>query len=315
VYGAAASNAGVAAACAAGGVPAGYRQVDAAGKEIGSKAGGQSPKAFLTGSNPNLQPETSVTRTLGLVYSPSQVEGLDFSLDWYRINLERTIGSVTANDILDYCYVQNDPAFCGRFQRDASGQITSLTQGLANLGKLTTEGYDFGAHYRLPEFAAGRFTLGLESTYLAKYDLTSGPGQVLQGLAGFASGTLGLYRARANASLDWTLGNFGATWTMRYFGGLRDTCWDVGVECNAPNYTNPWIGDVGASNKGSVTFNDVQFRYQLPWQASFNVGVNNVFNKKGPYYYSVAGSGTGSAPYLPSFDIDRYFYVGYHQKF
>jgi iron complex outermembrane receptor protein len=314
-FGAAASNSAVAATCAATGVPAGYRQIDQSGKPIDSKAGGQTPTPFLSGSNPNLKPETSTTRTLGLVYSPHQVQGLDFTLDYYKINVKNTIQSVTASDILDYCYIQNDPSFCGRFTRDGSGVITSLNESMANLGKLVTEGYDFGAHYRLPQLPYGQFAVELESTYLTKYDITNGPGQPTQTLAGWADGTNGLYRVRANLTLDWSYGNYGATWTMRYYGGLRDSCWDATTECNQPSYTNPWIGDFGASNKGAVAFNDVQFRYKLPWNAAVSVGVNNLFNKKGPYYYNVTAAGTGSVPYMPAFDIDRYFYVSYNQKF
>ncbi|MDO1530220.1 TonB-dependent receptor [Fulvimonas sp. R45] len=314
-YGAASTNASVAAACAAAGVPANYRQIDASGKPISSNAGGQTPTPFLSGSNPKLQPETSTTRTLGLVYSPHFVQGLDFTLDYYKINVKNTIQSVVAADILNYCYIQNDPSFCGRFTRDSSGTITNLNESMANLGRLDTEGYDFAAHYRLPQLPVGQFAVSLESTYLTKYDVTNGPGQPTQGQAGFVSATGGLFRVRANASLDWSYGNFGATWTVRYFSGLRDSCWDATTECNQPNYTNPWIGTTGASSKGSVAFNDAQFRYKLPWNASFSVGVNNIFNKKGPFYYDVTSYGSGSAPYLSTFDIDRYFYVSYNQKF
>jgi len=317
VYGAAASNAGVASACRAAGVPAGYRQITQSGAPISSAQGGQTPTPFLSGSNPDLKPETSVTRTLGLVYSPHYVQGLDFTLDYYRINIKNTIQSVLASDILNYCYVQNAPAFCGRFTRGADGAITSLNESLANLGRLNTEGYDFSVHYRLPQTSFGQFVATLDSTYLTKYEVQNGPGQPVQGQAGMIepATTQGLFRVRANASLDWSYGNFGATWTLRYFSGLRDSCWDVGVECNEPNYTNPWIGTVGASSKGGVTFNDAQFRYKLPWNGTVSVGVNNLFNKKGPYYYNVTASGSGSPPYLPLFDIDRYFYVSYNQKF
>ncbi|WP_426663123.1 TonB-dependent receptor plug domain-containing protein [Rhodanobacter aciditrophus] len=314
-YGAAASNPGVAAACRTAGVPAGYRQVDATGKLIDSTNGGQTPTPFLSGSNPNLKPETSTTRTMGLVYSPHYVPGLDFTLDYYRINVNNTIQSVVASDILNYCYIQNDPGFCGRFTRDSSGAISSLNESMANLGKLETEGYDFGAHYRLPQLPYGQFVVALESSYLTRYDITNGPGKPTQGMAGMISDTNGLYRLRANVSLDWSLGNFGATWTVRYYGGLRDACWDATTECNQPNYTNPWIGTVGASNKGAVAFNDAQFRYKLPWNAAVSVGVNNLFNKKGPFYYNVTAFGSGSPPYMPAFDIDRYFYVSYNQKF
>ncbi|TAL73175.1 MAG: TonB-dependent receptor [Rhodanobacter sp.] len=314
-YGAAASNPTVAATCAAAGVPASYRQVDQAGKLIDSKAGGQTPVPFLSGSNSHLKPETSTTRTLGLVYSPHYVPGLDFTLDYYRITLANTISSVVASDILDYCYVQNDPAFCNRFTRDASGKITALNESMANLGSLKTEGYDFGAHYRLPQLPYGQFAVSLETTYLTKYDLQTGPGNPTQTLAGWDSGMQGLFRLRANLGVDWSLGNYSAGWTLRYFSGLRDTCWDATTECNAPHYTNPWIGGFGASNKGAVAFNDIRFGYKLPWNASVSVGVNNLFNKKGPFYYNVVGAGTGSAAYLPAFDIDRYYFLSYNQKF
>jgi iron complex outermembrane receptor protein len=314
-FGAAASNGSVAAACKAAGVPANYRQIDSTGKPIASQSGGQTPTPFLSGSNSKLQPETSTTRTLGLVYSPHFVEGLDFSLDFYKIKLQNTIQSVVASDILNYCYIQGDQNFCNRFTRDSSGTITSLNESLANLGTLETEGYDFASHYRLPQLPAGQFTISLEGTYLSKFDVQNAPDKPVQGQAGFVNATGGLFRVRANASLDWSYGNFGATWTVRYFSGLRDSCWDVGVECNEPNYTNPWIGTTGASSKGSVAFNDVQFRYKLPWDASFSVGVNNIFNKKGPFYYDSTAFGSGSPPYLSTFDIDRYFYVSYNQKF
>ncbi|SFK68652.1 TonB-dependent receptor plug domain-containing protein [Rhodanobacter glycinis] len=314
-YGAASTNPSVAQACSAAGVPANYRQVDASGKQIANNQGGQTPTPFLSGSNAELKPETSTTRTLGLVYSPHFVQGLDFSLDYYNIRIKNTIQSVLASDILNYCYIQNDPSFCGRFTRNSSGVITNLNESLANLGELKTEGYDFSAHYRLPQMTAGQFVVSLDSTYLSKYDITNGPGQPTEGQAGMVAGTNGLFRIRANASLDWSYGNFGATWTVRYYSGLRDNCWDVGVECNEPNYTNPWIGTTGASSKGAVAFNDAQFRYKLPWNASFSVGVNNIFNKKGPFYYAVTNAGQGEGPYLPSFDIDRYFYVSYNQKF
>lgn len=314
-YGAASTNPGVASACSAAGVPAHYRQIDQAGAPIKDQTGGQTPTPFLSGSNAELKPETSTTRTLGLVYSPHYVQGLDFSLDYYNIRIKNTIQGVDASDILNYCYIQGDPSFCNRFTRNSSGAITNLNEGLANLGKLETEGYDFAAHYRLPKMAAGQFTLSLESTYLTKYDVTNGPNQPTQGMAGMISGTGGLFRTRANASVDWSYGNFGATWTVRYYGGLRDSCWSATVECNEPNYTNPWIGTTGASSKGSVAFNDVQFRYKLPWNAAVSLGVNNLFNKRGPYYYNVTAAGSGSAPYLPSFDVDRYFYMSYNQKF
>ncbi|HET6552839.1 MAG TPA: TonB-dependent receptor [Dyella sp.] len=328
-FGAAASNSGVRAACSAAGVPANYRQVDGSGTPIKNNTGTQTPVPFISGSNPNLQPETSTTRTLGLVYSPHQVEGLDFTLDYYNIYVKNLITAVDASQILNLCYVQNDPSYCGRFTRAtqadpstglAVGSVNNLNESLANLGTLKTEGYDVGIHYRLPETSFGRFRIASDSTYLTKYETVSGPGATPQDMVGFfANGQDAIYRLRSNLQVDWDYKEFGASWTVRYYSGLKDQCYDntpgAYVECSSPNYTNPWWGTYGMSQKGSVAFNDAQFRYTAPWKGVFTVGVNNIFNKKGPYYYSVPTSGTGSPPYNPAFDIDRYFYVSYNQKF
>jgi iron complex outermembrane receptor protein len=321
-YGAAKTNSAVAQRCAAAGVPANYRQVDQTGQQISSTNGGQTPVAFLSGSNANLKPETSITRTLGLVYSPHQVEGLDFTVDYYNVYVKNIISSVLAQDIVNFCYVQNDPSFCSNFHRTATatsnlaaGSIDQLNEGLSNLGTLKTEGYDVGIHYRLPETSFGRFRIASDSTYLNKYEIVSGPGATAKTPVGFMYGEDGLYRLRSNLQVDWDYREFGASWTVRYYSGLKDNCYTSTIECSSPSYTNPWWDGYGMSQKGSVAFNDAQFRYTAPWKGVFTVGVNNIFNKKGPYYYSVTTSGTGSSPYNPAFDIDRYFYVSYNQKF
>ncbi|MFA6232296.1 MAG: TonB-dependent receptor [Rhodanobacter sp.] len=321
-FGAAASNSAVAQRCAAAGVPANYRQVDQTGAQIANANGGQTPVPFLSGSNPNLKPETSITRTLGLVYSPHQVEGLDLTVDYYDVYVKNIISSVLAQDIVNFCYVQNDPSFCNNFHRTstatsnlAAGSIQTLNEGLSNLGTLKTEGYDVGIHYRLPETSIGRFRIASDSTYLTKYETVSGPGAIAKAPVGFMSGEDGLYRLRSNLQVDWAYKQFGATWTIRYYSGLKDNCYTTTIECSSPTYTNPWWGTYGMSQKGSVAFNDAQFRYTAPWKGVFTVGVNNIFKKKGPFYYSVTTSGTGSSPYNPAFDIDRYFYVSYNQKF
>ncbi|AIF47244.1 TonB-dependent receptor plug domain-containing protein [Dyella japonica] len=325
VYGAAATNSQVAQRCSAAGVPANYRQVDGSGTPIKNNTGTQTPVAFVSGSNPNLQPEQSITRTLGLVYSPHYVEGLDFTVDYYNIYLKNQITSVNASEILNLCYVQNDPSYCGRFTRgnvaDPStglvpGSVNQLNESEANLGTLKTAGYDVGIHYRLPETSFGRFRIASDSTYLTKYESVSSPGATPQDQVGFfTNGNDPIYRLRSNLQVDWDFKQFGASWTVRYYSGLKDQCYTATVECSSPNYTNPWWPSVGMSQKGSVAFNDAQFRYTAPWKGVFTVGVNNIFNKKGPYYYSVPTSGTGSPPYNPNFDIDRYWYVSYNQKF
>lgn len=314
-FGASATDAAVRSRCAAAGVPANYRQVDQSGAQITSNTGGQNPSAFRTGANPHLKPESSITRTLGLVYSPMYMDGLDVTLDYYKVDIRDVITPILAGDILNFCYVRNDPTYCGSFTRAADGRITSLDESLVNLGSLRTEGYDLGMHYRFPQTRFGEFTVLSDSTYLKDYTQRSSASAEPRQLAGYMNGVQGLYRVRSNLSLDWGWKHFGATWTVRYYSGLKDSCWSTTVECNQPDTLNVISGVTGVSRKGGVAFNDLQFRWTTPWNGNVRVGINNVFARKGPFYYNVASAGGGSPPYNPAFDIDRYFYIGYQQRF
>ncbi|MFK2903578.1 TonB-dependent receptor [Dyella ginsengisoli] len=313
VYGAAATNAQVAARCTAAGVPAGYRQLKQDKTAITSVNGAQGLTAFNAGAgNANLQPETATTRTLGLVYSPSYVAGLDMSLDWYKIRVDNLISPISAGYVLDQCYLQGSQQYCGQFGRDPdNSQVVNLNRGNANLGYLETEGYDYSVRYRLPEYSFGRLVAQVSGSYVSKYQSQSSPDAVVAE----SVGQYPIYRNRANISLDWSKGAFGATWTTRYYSSIRDVCYSAS-ECNQPNYTSPSWGYTGANRHGATAFNDVQVRWNAPWNGQFRLGINNVFNKQPSVNYLANQLGYNSASSVdPNLDLDRYFYVGYTQKF
>ncbi|WP_243042002.1 TonB-dependent receptor plug domain-containing protein [Dyella sedimenti] len=308
-FGAAATDPSVAATCAAAGVPATFRQTDAAGNPVSAR-NTQSTTPFNAGvGNATLKPETSLGRTAGLVYSPSWVPGLDVYLDWYDIRIVNQITAVGANYVLNQCYVSEVQSFCNDFQRDpVTHAVIDLNRGNLNLGSLRTSGYDFRVNYRLPEFSFGKFAVSLDSNYLKSYDQRSTSDSDIIGYAG----QWGLPRVRANVGLDWSLKEWGATWTMRYYGAFRDDCWDEN-ECNQPNYESPSWSGIGANRKGASVYNDVQFRYSLPWNGTISFGVRNVFDKQPTITYAVSNSSTASLD--PTLDIDRYFYLQYNQRF
>jgi iron complex outermembrane receptor protein len=72
-----------------------------------------------------------------------------------------------------------------------------------------TEGWDLGVNYRLPEFAFGRFAVHWSTTYTSHLNTkTADDAEFVSPGTSFA----GNFRIRSNASLDWSLGDFGATW-------------------------------------------------------------------------------------------------------
>ena len=106
------------------------------------------------------------------------------------------------------------------------------------------------------------------------------------------------------------------TWTARYYSGVKETCSNIGLypdECSDPGVYAPWYkGSRNYNERGSVTFHDVQFRYNLPWDATVAVGANNVFEKSGPIMYSKPNS---AFSYYGGYDIGRFIYMKYQQRF
>ncbi len=311
LFGTAATSSAVAARCAAD-VGAGFRQKTADGNNA-TVPGQQATTDFNSGSNAALKPETAKTWTVGMVYSPEFVPGLDVTLDWWKIRIENVIVGESATDILNQCYVQGVTAACDRFTRAATGtnrgQVTALDRSLVNAGYQETAGYDLGIRYRSPEMAFGRLGASWNTTYTdyqeqKRDNAASTPVRQYTGWAGS-------FRVRSTLNLDWTYGDFGLGWTMRYYSSMKEKC-SYTAECNLPDFSSPYT-DVSPTNKvGSNTFHDLQVRYSLPWNGTVSMGVNNVFDHQGPIMYSQPNS---SFTYYGGFDIGRFMYMKYQQRF
>ncbi len=90
--------------CIAQGVPAGFVQPNTDDDGVPQSGAAQTAEPFTWKSNPNLKPETSTSKTLGLVWSPSFVTGLNVTLDWWQIKIDDAITRPAIQDIMNYCY-------------------------------------------------------------------------------------------------------------------------------------------------------------------------------------------------------------------
>jgi iron complex outermembrane receptor protein len=297
-------------------VPANYRQLQQ-GFVPTTSAGAQTPVAFTSGSNPMLQPEYSESKTIGFVYSPSFAEGLSMSLDWWHIRIDNTIVADEPNLILSDCYVALIESRCAMFTRDpALGYIVAeLQYGGRNAGYAETEGYDVELSYAL-DTDYGRFAAQWATTYVSQYETksTNDADEVPSQVNGFG----GNFRVRSNLNLNWSMGDFGVNWGMRYNSGTKEECMGLGADgldhCSLPDFQAPdTLGAIVPQNEvGSVTFNDLQVSWQAPWNARVALGANNVFDRQPPIYYTRPSSGFA---FYGGHDIGRFLYVRYQQKF
>jgi iron complex outermembrane recepter protein len=280
------------------------------------------------GGNPNLAPETSESKTFGMVYSPAFLPGFDVSLDWWNIEIEDSITTLGAQTIADACILGGAATQCALIQRlPGTGAIAGLLDVNTNGASDEIEGYDVTANYRYDADTWGKFRFTLDTTYLAKYiNVTESgiPGQPLvYSLVGNYYGR-GAYTARikSNFTVGWDLNDWGASWTMRYVSRMQEDCSgavDPANQCSAPDGT-PFNVDGLALNGlevvptnilGATTYNDVQVRWNAPWNGTISGGIRNVLDKDPPISIS-----TFANSFDPSFDVPgRFFYVSYKQKF
>ena len=218
--------------CLAEGVPAGGYNQD-------------NPQIRITvGGNPDLAPEKSESTTLGFVYSPSWVEGLDLSFDWWNIKIEDAITTIGGANIIQQCLDSGGTgATCSLYTRRADGNIQTLLNTTVNIGGTEVEGYDLTVGYRLPETAYGRFSFNWDTTYLAKFeqdidgdgiygeDQTAVPAVGQPFFFNEGGNQVGEYaqnsnawRVRSNLATNWEMGDWGATWNARFFSRQEEGC-------------------------------------------------------------------------------------------
>ena len=338
VYGSSATNATTRANCARdlGAAANTYRQLTSAGTPV-TGPNAASPVPLYSGSNPALQPEVSRSKTIGVVWSPSFLSGFNLALDWWNVRITDTIVSDSPGSMLDDCYVLGLGDRCGTtgrngFTRDpVTGIVNSMYFGDTNAGFREVEGYDLDLSYRFKTASLGDFRVDSTSTYMAgDYQTSSNRPEYVLSSTGWDSN----FRIRSNLRLNWEKGAFAASWTARYFSGMKEKCvYFTPSPAGVPPVTEPHLecneivyaptGVIGTDGRpeseisrrrtvGSTVFNDLQVRYQAPWDATVSVGVNNVFEKVGPLMYSMPSSGS---VYYGGFDMGRFLYMRYTQRF
>ncbi|MBB4632059.1 TonB-dependent receptor plug domain-containing protein [Sphingosinicella soli] len=103
---------------------------------------------LYTGGNPEVSPEIADTFTVGVALSPSFMPGFRFSADYYDIKINDVITTLTAQQIVNSCYLQGNTGACSQIVRNGAGAITEINAAFINVAKFTNKGIDFEASYQ-----------------------------------------------------------------------------------------------------------------------------------------------------------------------
>lgn len=296
--------------CRADGVPASYDFVYVESLEI------------LSGGNVNLTEESSESLTLGAVFQPRFLPGFALSVDYYDIEVNKVISSVSAQNIIDACYDSSDlnNQFCELIQRagpgggpdgEIPGQILEGTLAVTplNFAKLKVRGIDTEASYRGEIGRLGRLTARLNYTYVLQNDNFLDPtdperaDQVLY--------ELGDPKHLFNLNVDLKSGPFTFGYELRYIGkqlALAAADYEnffskQGRDPTNVDYSDPIFAP-------SVFYHDFRLGIDASERFNFYIGVDNAFDRMPPF--NSTGIGDGSAIWS---NLGRYFYAGAVAKF
>lgn len=268
------SSSVVAQNCQADGVPAGYTQL---GNSILTYGGG----------NIALMPEDAKTLTVGMAWTPTFVDGLTLTLDYYKIDITNAVASVSGSTKLAICY--NTPGlghpFCAdsHFTRNpVTGEIDYLSSQPVNAADETASGVDLGLVWQFP-LGGLQALVDLDMSYLKEYsvrpyanaDLIEYAGKITGGRGSFAHwrglGSFGLAGDR------WS-GNY----TVQFVGKADDI--------------NASKGDIGAS-VGNVFYHSLQADYAINEAIKISAGIDNLFDKSAPFIQSWTDANTDTMTY------------------
>ena len=126
--------------------------------------------------NTNLKPEVARNTELGIVLArPSWLPGLSLSFDYYDIKLKGVVSSLSADQIVRFCFEGNQ-AFCGGFQLDGPQGTNFVNVQPFNLASWKTSGFDIEASYQWqqPLGLPGTFTVRALGTHIRKFIVNAG---------------------------------------------------------------------------------------------------------------------------------------------
>ena len=237
----------------------------------------------LFGGNPDLSPELADTYSVGVVGQVT--ENIDFSVDYWTIEIEDVIGTVSEDVTIEQCAKTGNPAFCDNITRNNGGSLWAGTQGFItatdiNLASRKWEGVDVSGAYNT-DIAGNPLSLTLVGTYMAtkEYEPLPGNPDAIYDCAGNIS-------AKCFPQPDWRhvlnvnydLGDWGLNAKWRYYSEVSNADWTSPTADNPTPKNDALVGTaISAQN-----YIDLSVRYNVTDNVITRLGVNNIFDEEPP---------------------------------
>lgn len=288
---------------------------------------------FTGGGNPNIQPETADTFTVGAIFRPTFVPGLTVSVDYYNIKVNDAIARQTPDDALAACFGSNPAAItaaqansaaCTIIRRNpATGSLSGspattfgLSLPLTNLGRLATDGIDVAINYQR-NFGDVGVNLNFTGNWTNHLRFRASPTSLNRECVGYYSVNCGPSNAASGGQIQPKF-SFQQRTTLSFGPADVSLLWryihPVRYEPGLPPIFSGTITGVGsAANSPMVgrteNFNHIEAYHYFDLTTRFEVnehldlvfGVTNLFDREAPLTGSTIGAtGANSGNTFPS---------------
>lgn len=251
----------------------------------------------VSGSNPNLLPESADTLTVGVVLQPTGGFFSRFraSADYYDIKIDDAISTLGQQNIVNRC-VDGDTLSCSLIERDANNNVVSVTDTVQNVNELIARGIDFQFDYVQPLGANNTLNLNILASYVDDLITIDSVG------ATDRAGQTGLRGGTPPGIPDWTIDatarfdfaeRYAFTTHFRWIN--KGFFFPSFIEPGDPGYSLESPNSVNTNTLPSRFYVDILGSTKLPIRGSGEVevfaGVDNLFNQDPPRFPGANGSG------------------------
>ncbi|CAH9064448.1 Vitamin B12 transporter BtuB [Pseudoalteromonas holothuriae] len=263
--------------------------------------------SFEMGGNENLNPETSTSRNLGLVWTPEYIKGLSATLDFWKVDIENAPERLTRVMLRENART-NGELFADLIQRNPTTHVLEHYKSIIiNIGKTRSQGYDLDLNYAFSETALGQFTVNYSLA-----EITRGENQYLGDDEWTPSiGRYNNLETKQSFGIFWNKGNWSSSFTVAYgskaFNSDEDDILDLTDIPEKDQYRE--AREYAKSWSPSYDLKTFTLGYDAQAYGRFNLTVQNPFGETPPFYDIARGYDRGPNP------RGRYFTLSWFKEF
>lgn len=225
-------------------------------------------------------PEESTQFTAGVVFDAGYNSNFDlsFAADYYYTEIDNTITSLGAQDVMWLHFMETIDDFSGLEYNSPLGQPDAHRAAPTNFRSFDTSGIDFKVNFGT-DIGPGSLVADFSMSYVLEYNSQFTPASVQQD---YTDLTLNEYRA--DLTVGYNLGDHSVNWHMYFIPSrCHSTTLNTDTLADATFQAQCTVDSEGNTRETpGWAHNSVQYNYSTPWNGRITLGLNNVFDREPP---------------------------------